>query len=239
VYQRFLRSTFGPVAHAWGLVPRSDEQTAIRLARPTAVHLVALLGEDDALATEVVASVNEWLTSRSGLDPSLVDVALAVAAHRGDQQLFDRIRAEIATETDQHRHEQLVTALGRFPDPALVRAALDLTLTDEFDVRDSFGLMRAAFTDPRSRDASWTWLETNIDRLAAKLPMPARPYLIGAGDAWCDPDHRARVDALFAERARIWTGGAYALAQTQQRIDVCIATTVAQEASVRTFLEAY
>jgi alanyl aminopeptidase len=238
-YQRFIRSTFGPVVRAWGLVPQVDEPAAVRLARPTGVRLVALLGEDDALATEVTARVNEWLGSRSGLDPSLVGAALAIAAHRGDRVLFDRIRAEVTKETDQHRREQLIQALGQFPDPALVHAALDLTLTDELDVRDAFGMMDAAFTDRRSRDASWAWLESNVDRLADKLPTAARPYLVEAGEAWCDPVHRAQVHALFADRSKQWIGAAYALAQTEQKIDACIATTAVQQDSVERFLAGY
>jgi hypothetical protein len=100
-------------------------------------------------------------------------------------------------------------------------------------------MMRGAFTNRHSRDASWAWLESNVDRLADKLPAPARPYLVEAGQAWCDPLRRAQVDALFADRSKRWIGAAYALAQTEQKIDACIAIDALQRRSIESFLAGY
>jgi alanyl aminopeptidase len=238
-YERFVRATFGPVATGWGLAARPTDTAAVRLARPTAVALVASLEEDEPLGVEASRLADGWLASRTGIDPALVDVVLGVAAQRGDRALFERMHGTLATETDQLRREQLITALGRFRDPELVRAALDLTLGDELDVRDAFGLLFAAFFDPRTRDVGWAWLESNVDALADKLPHDARVYLVEAGSAWCDVEHRARVDALFGDRARHWLGGSHALAQTDEAIDICIATTSVQAGSVRKFLSDY
>jgi alanyl aminopeptidase len=238
-YERFVRQTFGPVVQKWGLTSTPDEDAAVRYARPHAVHLVAAAGNDDALGDELSRLAEGWMATRSGVDPALVDVALQVAAQRGDRARFDRMRATLSTETDQQRREPLITALGNFRDPDLVRAALDLTLTDELDVRDTFGLLFSAFFDVHTRETSWTWLESNVDRLAERLPTLAQAYLVQSGGAWCDPEHKARVDALFRDRAHHWVGGAHLLDETEEQIDLCIATTANQKASVREFLSTY
>jgi cytosol alanyl aminopeptidase len=61
--------------------------------------------------------------------------------------------------------------------------------------------------------------------------------LAGIGGSFCDPEHRADLEAFFKDRAATAPGGPRILAQTLERMDLCIAMRAAHQSSVTTFLK--
>jgi alanyl aminopeptidase len=155
----FVRGTFGPIASDWGFAARPDEPTPVALGRPSLISLAGAAGDDPALAAEATRLAESWLTDRSGVDPSMVDVVLSLAARHGDRALLDRIRAQAASEADRERREQLLAALGAFEDPTLTAAALELALDPVIDIREAFGLFFTTFGGVGTRDTAWDWMD--------------------------------------------------------------------------------
>jgi alanyl aminopeptidase len=238
-YQRMIATFYGDPARAIGLVPTAGEGADMRLLRPDLIALVGGAGEDATLATAARPLADQWLRDRTGVEPDMVDTVLALAARRGDRALFDRMLAEAKAEKDAERREQILSAMGRFRDPAIATVALDLGISGAFDVREAFGLMLGPLTGRETREVAWRWTQAHIDPLVAAVPVLARGYIPWVAAGFCDAEHRAQAEAFFRPRVRAWPGGAHNLAMALESIDTCIATTGRMRPGVEAFLARY
>jgi alanyl aminopeptidase len=90
---------------------------------------------------------------------------------------------------------------------------------------------------------AFTFLKAHFDEIAAKRPQGGGfdfgARLPGVGQSYCDAASKEELQSYFESRMDQFTGGKRSLAQTLERIDLCIARRSAQEASVAAFLEKY
>jgi alanyl aminopeptidase len=232
-YAEFLRRTFGARARALGWRARPDEDEELRLVRPMLLGLVAGDGEDTALGAEARRLAIAWLDDRAAVDADVAGTVLAVAARHGDRALFDRLRAELPRVRSPQERTRVLRALAAFRDPALVQAALDLTLDPAIDGKDALTLIPS---DARVFPIVWRWFEQRFDALAARIPTEARRHLVSVGARFCDGDGRARAEGFFRPKLTTVPGGARLLAQALEIVDQCSAQRDAQRASLAEFL---
>jgi alanyl aminopeptidase len=169
----------------------------------------------------------------------MVEAVLVIAARHGDRDLFDRMRAAAKREKDEDFRGTLLECLGFFADPAILKVAMPIVLTDEFDSRESLAILYSASRFAKTRDLAYDFVKKNWDALTAKLPTDMQstaPY-IAAG--YCDAGHREDVEAFFKDRSTKYTGGPRILAQVLEGIDLCVAYKQAQAPSVAEFLQQY
>ena len=235
-FARFVEKTFGTRAHAVGWVPRAGEDAHLRVLRPQLLPLVANTGEDATLIAEARALVQRWLDDPGAVSPEIADSAMWVAAMHGDRALFDRLRAEARKAKDDRRLRCLVHGMATFRDPAIVRDALAILLTDELDPRIALELL---FQDERMQEVVFDFTRKNFDALAARVPGELRGDLPYVGEPFCDEGRRAEVDSFFKDRVAKLTGGPRNLAKALERITLCSALRRAQEASLASFLKKY
>jgi alanyl aminopeptidase len=133
----------------------------------------------------------------------------------------------------------LLGALGDFRDPALVRRALDLYLSNEFDPREADTPFHAAAKAINSPDLAWSFFKEHYDAILAKMPREIVGTAPSVGGGFCDPAHRKDLADFFQDRIGKLPGGLRTLAQTLETMDLCIALRNAQEESVREFLSGY
>lgn len=236
-FARFVRDAFGPRARALGLRPKKGEDERIRLIRPWLTWVAAVRGEEPSLVAEAKKLAARWLDDATALEPEAVETVLAIAARNGDRALFDRLRKEARAAKDQKRRNQLIGALGGFQDPALIREAMSIVLSDELDVRETVWLLY-----PRSERAvplAIEFVKQNFDALITRMPAELPGYLPRVGEALCDAAGRADLEAFFKERVGRITGGPRMLAQTLEGIAVCSALREAQAESLAAFLKGY
>ena len=169
---------------------------------------------------------------------------LRVAAEFGNSDLFDRLHEAALKEKNQHQRELIIGALGAFRDPEIARRAMALTLTKEFDARESFhSLMFGPLQYPETRDLPFQFVEQNIDKLLAVIPREVGedyaaifPFV---GGTFCDATHRAAVQTFFEDRVKTFTGGPRNLAQALEEIDLCMAKRKALAPELGAFLQRY
>ena len=134
---------------------------------------------------------------------------------------------------------RLLRALGDFPDPALVRRALDLYLTDDFDPREADVAVYTAAEANNHPDLVWGFFKEHYDAMLAKAPREIAGNAPSVGGGFCDPAHRKDLADFFQDRVGKLPGGPRTLAQTLESIDLCIALRASQEGSVEEFLAGY
>jgi alanyl aminopeptidase len=237
-YARFVRAMFGAKARAVGLTPRPGEDEQTRLLRPALLQLVANRGEDTALLAEARRITDRWLADAGSIDSDSADLAVSIAARRGDRALFDRLLAEARKAKEQKRRNVLLDGLASFRDPALRREALALIVSQDFDIRDTVWMMFPR--EERSTDVSVAFVKERFDALVARMPGELHGVLPRVGGNLCGEASRADLAAFFTkERVGRLTGGPRALAQTLEGISLCGAQREAQSASVAAFLKRY
>ncbi len=241
---KFIREVFGSRASELGWIAKATDGRDTRLLRAQLVPFVARIGEQPDLASVADRLARKWLTDRSTVDPDMIGSLLQVAAQFGNNDLFDRLHEAALKETDQHLRQQIIAALGSFRDPEIARRALALTLTKEFDARESFfPLMFDPLAYPETRELPFQFIQQNIDKLLTLVPREVGEDFAAifpfAGGAFCDATHRDQVQTFFADRVKSYTGGPRNLAQVLEEIDLCIAKREALAPELAAFLDHY
>ena len=236
-YARFIRKMYGQKARALGLKAKPSDNDETRLLRPTLVRLVAREGEDGELIAETGKLTRRWLEDRRAIDADMVDVIIRVAARNGDRALFERFQAEAKKMQDRRERVRLLRAMGSFRDVEIVKAALSIVLSSDFDPRESMTLLRGALEDQKTRVVAYDFMKQNFDALIAKLPRDPGTRFLRMVASFCDEEHRGDVEAFFGARSKKFTGGPRALAQALERISLCSAFRHAQQPSLTAFLK--
>jgi aminopeptidase N len=238
-YQRFVRKSLGAKAHALGFQPKPGEDEDTRLLRATLVPFVANEGEDLELVEEARKLAARWLDDHAATAPDLVEAVLQVTARHGSKALWERLRDAARTEGDRPTKNRLLGAIGAVRDPELVKRNLEWLLADDFDIRDLQPILSGALSFEGTRQLAWDFLKQHYDQIVRRLPRPAHAFMIYAGAGFCDPEHRADVEAFFRDKAAGSMGGPRILANVLEEISLCMAITKANLPSVSAFLARY
>jgi alanyl aminopeptidase len=242
-YARFVDQTFGARAGQLGWKPKPGEDAETRLLRPTIVSLVALWGVDGSLAAEARQLAGQWLTDRNAVDPDVVSQLLKVAARTGDEAFSKQLLAALPRTDDRHQRDLILGALGAFSDPHSARAAMELMLKPDFDLREANALLRGPGEVPETRYLPFEFVKAHYDAIAAKIPAGST-FGIGAslplvGANFCDEKSAEELKAFFEPRVDRFAGTRRNLAQVLEGIRICTADKAAQQDSVAEFLKKY
>ncbi|HYV66929.1 MAG TPA: ERAP1-like C-terminal domain-containing protein, partial [Myxococcales bacterium] len=172
------------------------------------------------------------------VDPTLVQVALTVAAEHGDRAFFDTLRAAAVKERDRHHRLLLLEAMGGFRDPAIARDAMGLTLSDELPARETITVVYGASRSVETRGAAYDFVRENFDALSGRLPVREAANLVAVGAALCDESKRSGMEDFFGERMTRFQGGPRRYAQAVEQLRTCAAFRAAQAPAVARFFTA-
>ena len=236
-YQRFVARSFGAQARKLGWLPRPQDNDDTRLLRPTLLSVMTDDGEDKALQAEARRLAEKWIKDRKSLPPELIDLVLAAAAGAGDRALWDKLYAAAKTEKDRSDREHLIDGLAGFHDLKIVAESLRVSLANDFDPRESITLLWGASADRRTRQAAYDFVKQHYDQIIGRMPPDFGARLPSVARSFCDAEHRKDVEVFFSDKVSRSRGGPRALAQTLERMDLCIALRAAQQDSVTAFLK--
>jgi len=237
-YQRYLSDLYKQRAVELGWKGRANEDPEDRLLRPVLVNVMANQAEDPAFVEEATKLAQAWLEDHKAVDRDMLGVVLNSAAQHGDPALFDRLHAQAKTATDERLKGQLLTAMGSFRDPTIIKAAVALLLTDEFDARQSLNILFAPTSD-ETRDVEYAWLKENWGALIAKMPTDYGASIPFVVEGYCDLEHLEDAKSFFTGRATKFEGGPRNLDKVLERISLCVANKEANQPSVEEFLKGY
>ncbi len=224
--------------HAWrlGFEAKDGEPVEDRLLRPKVIRAAAELIPNDELRLEAVETAERYLNDPSQVPLSEAKTALRIAAHIGDEPLWEQLKQAIAAAPNPSARAATIAALGHFRDPELVERSLDLFLTDTLRAQDFWTVMGPALGEPKTREVAWNWLEENYDAVADKLGDKSAPSLPWVGSAFCSEEKKQEVEAFFGDEDRQGPGQARNLAKALESISRCVNYRAYVADDVRAFL---
>jgi puromycin-sensitive aminopeptidase len=217
--QRFVAGMFRPQLAATGWEGPPAEPDAVRLRRAAAVRALGLVARDPETVDGTLARLDRWLAGeRSALEPNLHDIAVSIAARRGDGARFDAFRALFASERDPAFRRRYLLALASFEDPALAARGIELAFSEEVPLQDSASFVGALLVNRTAREPAWARLRADFERLHARLagaPMLLRRVVESVG-ALVERRHLEEAEAFLAGRSI--EEARQAIAQTLERL---------------------
>jgi alanyl aminopeptidase len=238
-YAAFIRRDFGDRARTLGWLPRKGDPADVLRLRAEAVAIVAIQGEDTALARKGQQLAQRWLVHRSAIPPQARRLVLVAAARTSDKdaaKLFDALYEIAAATKDANEREDVYHALGAFADTALMDRALGLMLAGDGRSRFATVALEEALAHDATRVLALAWLARNGDAAMASIPPEHQEYIPRwAADACTSRERALFVSALEVRLANV-EGAARRYRSALERIDQCIALRRAQQATFNAWL---
>jgi tricorn protease interacting factor F2/3 len=142
-----------------GLIPRPGEDKGQSIVREAVTTLLARLD------TEHTPHLARFFADFDHLDPNLMQAAAIAYARESGPGVFDSMVSRVKSETNEGTREKLYLALTSFKDGALVRKALDLSISGQVSRSDSGYVFAVSAMNPDAREAVWSWIQANYDKM--------------------------------------------------------------------------
>jgi alanyl aminopeptidase len=231
---------YGPVWRRLGTKPKPNESPEIGLLRRDTLTYLALGAEDPAVRKQAKQLARAYLgLGKDGkLHPDavasdLAPIVVRVLGQDADASVFEALLSQLAQTQEEDVRGTLLGGLTVVRDPELAKRARELLFDDRLKVNESNAPLFNQLGGLETRDATWAWLSTNIDRIIERLSPRRAGWLPSAASVFCTEEAAAQAQALFGPRGAKLAGGERSLANATETIRLCAARKKAQLDSLR------
>ncbi|MFL6353429.1 MAG: M1 family metallopeptidase [Bryobacteraceae bacterium] len=243
-YASYIEDTFGEQARQLGWTDKPGDTPEQRLLRPELARFVARWGKDPQLIAEAKRLANAWLENHKAVTPDVAGSVLAVAARDADVQFYEKVLAAAKAEHDPYFKPILISTLGDFEDPQLVKRSVAMAFDGTFDTRLSTRIIVAMRSRPSSVSLAYQYVRAHYDEIKAKLPRAVgtdyASYLPSvAAASVCSDAAGNNAKTFFEPRMKDVIGGNRSLANALEQIHLCAAAKPVAEEQISKFLSAY
>ena len=165
--QSYARAKLRPVFDrlGWDGSGSGDDDDA--LLRASLISALGEFGDDDILA-EAKRRFAGFLQDPQSLPSALRDPVTHLVGVTADRASYDTLLALARKSTVTNERLRYYFAAASARDPALARATLALTLTDELPSTIVGGVINTVASSGEQPDLAWDFVQKNFDALAAK-----------------------------------------------------------------------
>jgi aminopeptidase N len=232
-FRAFASKILQGIARDLGWDPRKGEPDERRLLRAHVLSALADLTDDAWVAAESEKRAAAWLKKPGSVDMDVTAVALAAASRRAGEKRFTELTEAAKRARSPEERVAAVSALGGFGDPALLRRALDLVITQPIKIQDGFYIVNTALARPEARPVVLAWVKERFAELKGKVPDFALGRLASVVETICDAPTLEDAASFFGEALRGTEGGERALVHALERSELCIEVRAREAARVK------
>jgi len=233
-FASYVRRTLMPAWEHFGDTPKPGESSPVTLTRPLVMGWLAIHGQDAATLARGKKMGESYLKDPTSVDPSLSQTALVLTAYQGDAARFEDFKNRFEKAVDPNERSRFLVALGAFKDPALVRRALDYTLTPKVRPNEMQTIPFVAFNQSSAHeDVVFEWMRSNYAALSKRLPPWALSGLVDVTPR-CSSEKLAAAKAFFADKNI--QGIAEEEAKATDRANDCLSLRKAEGEAVERYL---
>jgi aminopeptidase N len=234
-YREWVRRVLAPVAADVGWDPKPGESAdrgGLRAQLMLALGYTAADPEIESLAGKLA---NQALDDPSSIDRALAFAALRVAARRGNEAFYNKIKDRLKTARTPGDVTQYQQSLAQFTDPVLLEKTLELAISPEVRSQDSALLISFALLQPESQKLVWDFVRSHWEKIQALDPELAGIYIVRSAGSFCDAGLRDQLQDFFA--AHRDPASARTLKQSVERINDCVDLKMQQGSQLAAWLQ--
>ncbi len=223
-FLRFAQAVYQPVLDR----SANSDDPAQELLHSQLSVFMALTAGDPAARERLLASALAFTgfgrdRDESALSSDLYLAALTVAVQDAGVDFFVHLQ-DFRRELDDPLFESAsANALGRIVYAEQLPLVRALLFSDELGAREAYGLLSSALSEPALREQHWRWLVENFDAVLEKIPEQWRRRTPAFGRSFCDAGKLDELRKLFDRYGSRAPGYERGLAQTVERIRLCLA----------------
>jgi len=162
------REILSRVLQRTGYEPLPREPHASALLRDRAWFPAAAFGVEEALA-RALEKFSEWKKGGK-LHPDIARSVMEIGALRGAEEDFEWFADRFEAAQSEHERLNILTAMGRFRDPVIIREVLEYTL-DSVPDRNKFVPLTVMGRNPEAIPLLWDWYKESLQALENLHPL--------------------------------------------------------------------
>ena len=198
-YRAWVVRLLGPALAETGLEPRASDTDDTRALRATLTAVLGGVARDPKVIAAARALVASELDKPGSVEPTLMGVAVTVAATSGDASLYDRYLARARTAVDpEERYQYLLFGLTAFTDPALIRRTMDLALSAEVRSQDAKLVVARLLGNREAQQLAWRLVRDRWAEIQKKTgEFVGNTVIAGALGSFCDAGTANEITEFF------------------------------------------
>ncbi|AKU90034.1 M1 family metallopeptidase [Vulgatibacter incomptus] len=171
----FVGELLRPALADLGWEPEPGGDPARASARAAVIAALGDLARDEDVLREATLRADQERAAPASVDANLASVVVRLAALTGDKRRLDTYVAEYERRRQRRAppEEQLryLGALSAFERPALVKAVLELSLSDVVPQESMVGVLRPLLSRPASTLATWRFLSSRWSEVVERAGL--------------------------------------------------------------------
>ena len=235
-FAAYVRRTLGPALDRVGMSAAPGEAEALSVVRPQLLAWMGDEGRDATVQSFAETQAKHFLEDPSSVDPALAGEVLILAAHNGDQALFDAYRAHVESAKTPAVRSQYLNAMGAFRKPEIRKAALDYVLSGPLHPNEIFTVTRATGNDEPGREATYRWMTEHYEAITGRIPAEFATYLPFFASG-CSEERLKNAQAFFADPKHHVSGQEVQLAEVTDQVEDCLRLREREGTAMAGYLE--
>jgi puromycin-sensitive aminopeptidase len=156
----FARELLRPIVGHLGWEPRPNESHLDALLRGIVLHEIGHYDEAPVIA-EARARFDRYVRDPQTVHPDLRSTVLNLAAYGGDRATYEALREVERRATLQEEKLRALGALTHFQEEALLRDALELSISPAVRSQDTIRVVAGVAANPHGRELAWEFVKAN------------------------------------------------------------------------------
>jgi aminopeptidase N len=226
-FRRYAAARIGPRARSlgWDKAPPTPNDSDDRaLERRALLAAMGDLVEDKTTLAEADQYAEKWLKDPASVSGEIATIALPLASKRAGAARLEALRAAARSTRTPEERMNVIRAMGSFEDAAVLRKALDLTLTDELRLSELRYIFGAAVQSRAARPVLFAWEKGNWDGLLKRIPGAfGRASLVAVAGSACTREEREQAEAFFVPATKGLEGVKRPLDEKLEHAGLCVA----------------
>lgn len=234
-FAAMVQRSLTPVLKKLGNTPAKGETQEVSALRAQLMGLLGVYGKDNAVLATATQQADGWLKDPNSLDASLVEVAVALSAHKGDKARYELYVSRFEQTDDPFERGLLLGTLGQFRDPVLADRAREYALSGPLRPHE---LMSVYFGQAERADSQQQALEYVIkhyDEIASRIAPEFRVHLPWLSFS-CDEAQFQKTKGFFLDPARQAPGMSRIVAEAEEGSHACAMLREREGAAVARYL---
>lgn len=234
-FAAYVRQTLQPVFQRIGSQESAKENPTVSVIRPRLMTWLGRDGHDPEIIQQSRALADVFLKDPAGVDPSVAEVALRLAAAGGGRDLFETYRKRFENAQAPTERALFLGALGSFSDPELQMEALRYSLEGPVRPNEIFSLGEGMSSSAKGRDDLYSFMTENFDQVMQRIPPMFAAFMpfVASG---CSLERLGHAEEFFRQPEHSAPGTDKTLAQVGEQVKDCVRLRQREGSSVADFL---